>query len=287
MNYQETALKHYSKGFVQKEIADFCRGKWTAVHCMGEGGNLIFRRYLDGKPITINDASDVSKLLSMLSFKLRSIYATANVYSSMEQLSRGTQTFYDASLCTPTWDLDGPLSSWRETITVAREIVSFLESQGIEKSVYIKWSGNGCHVHIHEQALSRDILSRAHPLDFAYAIVEYVNLKLSPKIVENFTGVRVENRMDAGRVFTCPLSLHRTLDVVCVCMKPNELDAFSPEWIQPLDFKHNVDWREFKKGEADELALKAYSMVGGYSIRRNKRRVKRLDEQINEWLQRF
>ncbi|MEM2320030.1 MAG: hypothetical protein QXQ63_04740, partial [Candidatus Bathyarchaeia archaeon] len=70
---------------------------------------------------------------------------------------------------------------------------------------------------------------------------------------------------------------------------PNELDRFSPEWIQPSNFRHNTDWREFIKGEADELALKAYSMVGGYPAwkRYRKRKNKKLDEQINEWLKKF
>ncbi|MEM2806510.1 MAG: hypothetical protein QXK86_06660 [Candidatus Bathyarchaeia archaeon] len=289
MSLRETALKHYLKVFVQREIADFCKGRWTAVHCINGEGNLVFRRYMGGEPITIREVDDIPKLLNKLNFQVRSIYATANKYRLMGQLDESSPVLSSVSFCTPTWDLDASLSNWPETIAAAREIVSFVESLGVEKSVYIKWSGNGCHIHIHEQAISEETLSKAHPLDFAYAIVEYVNMKLSSKIAEKFAGIHVENRMDAGRVFTCPLSLHRVLDVVCVCIKPNELDRFSPEWIQPSNFRHNTDWREFIKGEADELALKAYSMVGGYPAwkRYRKRKNKKLDEQINEWLKKF
>lgn len=119
-------------------------------------------------------------------------------------------------------------------------------------------------------------------------MVEYVRIRLEAEMVEELTswGVRVENKMDLGRVFTCPLSLHRTLDVVCVCMKPQELEEFSPEWIRPEKFRHNYDWRDFKKGEADELALKSLEYIGGYPLirRRKTRKTKKIDQQIMEWL---
>lgn len=136
----------------------------------------------------------------------------------------------------PTWDIDGILSNWNETITIAKEIVSFLDNRGIEKSIYLKWSGNGCHIHINEEAFSDALLKRHHPLDLAYAVVEYVNSKLSQKFRELSAqrGTVVENKMDPTRVFTSPLSLHRELDVVCICMKPDQLNDFSPQWISPL-----------------------------------------------------
>jgi hypothetical protein len=71
-------------------------------------------------------------------------------------------------------------------------------------------------------------------------------------------------------------------------MKLNELDGFSLKWIQPDSFRHNVKWREFTRGEADKLALKAYETAGGYltSIKAGKReKTKGLDQLINEWLQ--
>ncbi|MEM3874672.1 MAG: hypothetical protein QXU45_06015 [Candidatus Bathyarchaeia archaeon] len=288
-NLQNLAVEHYSRADVQKEIAEFCKGRWMAVHCIDESGKLVFRRYLGGKPMAIKSEEDFATLLKRLRNTARAFYATANKYPTIDSVE--DVDFSKAYRCTPTWDIDGTLQNWRETITVAKEILSILESEGVEKSAYVKWSGNGCHIHIHEEAISESVISKAHPLDFAYAIVEYVNTKAAPKIIESLKAdnVRVENRMDAGRVFTCPLSLHRQLDVVCVCLKPNQVDDFSPEWIKPSNFRHSPAWRDFQKGEADTLATKAYQTVGGYPapLRMRKPKGKRLDQQINEWLQKF
>lgn len=113
-----------------------------------------------------------------------------------------------------------------------------------------------------------------------------MRIRLEAEMVELTSwGMRVENKIDPGRVFTCPLSLHRTLDVVCVCMKPKEPEEFSPGWIRPEKFRHNMDWRNFKKGEADKLALRAFEIIGSYPIyRKRTRKTRKLDEQIIEWL---
>ncbi|MEM2104468.1 MAG: hypothetical protein QW717_06225 [Candidatus Bathyarchaeia archaeon] len=238
--------------------------------------------------MTIKGVDDVSKLLEMLNFQVRSIYATANKYNSLNSVE-GFSNPSNIARCTPTWDIDSLLPNWRETLAVAKHIVAFLEGEGVQNSVYLKWSGNGCHIHIHEEAISETALSKAHPLDLAYALVEYVNINVLREIDEklNVKGLNVENRMDVGRVFTCPLSLHRNLDVICICLKPNEIDSFSLEWIQPESFRHNTHWRDFVSGEADKLALKAYETVGGYSMLKagKKRATKRLNQQINKWLQ--
>lgn len=283
MNSLETTIKHYSKTQVQEEIADFCRGRWAALHLVDEKGRLLFRRYLHGRPVTIQSPEDVQKLIEKFGQRVRSIYATANVYKFNTQPTAYKPSLEDVIACTPTWDIDNDPTRWRDTIEIAREIVTILEEYGIKESTYIKWSGRGCHVHIHEQAISPKILKEAHPLDFAYAIVEYVNMKIAER--HSVANLKIENKMDAGRVFTCPLSLHRELNVVCICMKPNDLDNFSLEWIKPDDFRHNLNWRVFITGEADDLAMKAYKLVGGYPLRGSKKeRKKKLDEQIIEWL---
>jgi hypothetical protein len=288
MSRPQLASEHYSRAEVQKEIAEFCKGRWMAAHCIEESGKLIFRRYIGGKPMAVKGEKDFATLLKGLNNRGRAFYATANKYHTIERVE--DVDISKAYRCTPTWDIDGKLQNWRETIAAARQILSTLENEGVKKSVYLKWSGNGCHIHVHEEAISEKVLSKAHPLDFAYAIVEYVNMKALPKTIEslNAEGVQVENRMDAGRVFTCPLSLHRQLNVVCVCLKLDELDGFSPVWIQPSNFKHNPAWRGFQKGEADTLAMKAYEAVGGYPApSRGRLKGKRLDQQINEWLRKF
>ncbi|MCS7120897.1 MAG: hypothetical protein NZ952_06840 [Candidatus Bathyarchaeota archaeon] len=199
-----------------------------------------------------------------------------------------TYDFSNIQYCTPTWDVDSILSNWQVTIRTAKEIINILESFGVRKSLYIKWSGNGCHIHLHERSLSPSILEHHHPFDLAFSIVEYVKAKLTAKISEYSPKdeIRVENKMDLARVFTCPLSLHRKLDVSCICMKPNQLDEFTPEWLAPDRFRHNLTWREFIEGEADELAESAYSAIGGYQLlsRRRKRKTMPLDRQIIKWL---
>ncbi len=284
--------EHYSRPEVQREIYDFCRGRWVALHHVDSSGNLIFRRYLRGKPIKMRDPDDLTRLGAD---SLRSVYATANVYNRLQVV----EDVYDPlniAYCTPTWDIDSNLSRWKETLAVAKEIVYFLNDWGIEKSIYIKWSGNGCHVHINERGISEDIL-RDHnqgrnPLDLAYAITEYTVSKLSLKILELSSNgrIKVENKMDPTRVFTCPLSLHRELDAVCICMKPEEIDEFTPKWISPQNFRHNPGWREFRKGEVDSLAEAAHAAIGGYPLkfrRRFGRTKKPLDKQILEWLKKF
>jgi hypothetical protein len=284
---QGLVQEHYSRPEVEREIADYCRGRWVAAHCIDERGGLVFRRYMAQKPMVIEGVEGLSALFERLGGRLRSIYATANRYREIRDIG-DVSDLDNISLCTPTWDIDSTLSNWRETIRVADGILRILGDEGVRESVYLKWSGNGCHIHIHEMALSDEALKKANPLDLAYATVEYVKIRLEAEMAEELTswGIRVENKMDPGRVFTCPLSLHRTLDVVCVCMKPWELWEFSPEWIRPGNFRHNEDWRGFKRGEADQLAIKSLEQIGGYPLTRTRktRKTKKLDQQIMEWL---
>jgi hypothetical protein len=203
LNSQNLAEEHYSRADVQKEIADFCAGRWVAAHCINEKGELIFRRYFKGKPLAIRGENDVPKILKKLGFQVRTLYATANKYCSINQ-AEDVSTFSNIVRCTPTWDIDGTLSNWRETIIVAKEVVKFLENEGVKNSVYVKWSGNGCHIHIHEEALSEAALNRAHPLDLAYAIVEYVNINVLPNISENLNLGNCARRKQNG----CGKSFH-------------------------------------------------------------------------------
>ncbi|MEM2110431.1 MAG: hypothetical protein QXX08_00955 [Candidatus Bathyarchaeia archaeon] len=277
--------EYYSRPNVQTEIYEFCKGRWVALHCVNESGKLVFRRYAERKPIKVDDSRNLLKFLK--NCKTRSIYATANVYGVIRRF----EDVYDISnirYCTPTWDIDSTISNWQKTVTIAKEIVFFLNSQGIEKSTYIKWSGNGCHVHIHEKAFSKTLLEKYHPLDLAYSLVEYVNSKLALRFLEMSSGeIAVENKMDPTRVFTCPLSLHRELDAVCICMKPEQLDDFTLDWINPQNFRHNTSWRDFRTGEIDELAERAYKSIGGYSAysKRRHKKTKPIDKQIMEWLE--
>jgi len=281
------AREHYSRPNVQKEIIDFCRNRWAAAHYIDSEGNMIFRRYSRGKPLRIDNTEDFSKIMTLKGYVLRSIYATANVYWKSESI----EEVYDLTnirRCSAVWDIDGKLSKWRKTLKVAEEIIAFLNDRGVEKSVFLKWSGNGCHIHIHEEAFSEDLLKKHHPLDLAYALVEYVNSKVLPRLREILMKekIEVENKIDPTRVFTCPLSLHRELNVVCICFRSEDIEEFTPEWINPSRFRHDPSWRRFMRGEADEIAEDAYKTMGGYPLKR--RRIRRktmpLDKQIIKWL---
>lgn len=280
------ASEHYLRSNVQREIIDFCRGRWVAVHYISPSEELILRRYTSGRPMKIEGKGDLERLSGPM---VRSFYATANVYAKIEEVS----DVYDQEniiYCTPTWDIDCDLPRWRTTLKIARKIIDFLGDWGIRESVYVKWSGNGCHVHINERSISEALLEKYGPLNLAYAVVEYVNTKISRDLIELLVegGAKIENKMDPTRIFTCPLSLHRELDVVCVCIKPEDLDKFTPEWINPQDFRHDPEWRAFREGEADRLAEAAYRAVGGYPFkpRGRRRKTKPLDKQIMKWLQR-
>jgi hypothetical protein len=281
------AAQHYSRPEVEEEVASYAKDRWVAIHCelMHERGRRLLVRYGRGRPLKVEAPSDVGALLASLRrLRPRTFYASSNLYLKLES---ELDVHHPANVyaCTPCWDVDNELQGWRDTLRLCEELVSLLEKEGVSKSVSIFWSGRGAHVRVHHLALSPELRSRIHPFDASYAVVEYVARKLSAIHVGQPTsrGPRVENRMDPQRVFTCPLSLHRELDAVCVCVPLNKLWGFDPSWTSPSAYRHSGEWRRFEEGEADELALKAHEVVGGYPLRprrARRRRFARLDEAI-------
>ncbi len=281
------ASTHYAKPEVIREILTFSRDRWVAAYYT-DGS---FRRYGDGGfPLILRKLKDFEKLKAFRGATLRTVYASAKVY---RRINAKEDVYDDQNIaaCTPSWDVDNVLSDWRMTVEAAEIIVDFLRDMGIEESLYIKWSGEGCHIHVHEKALSEEASSKFNPFDVAYAVVEYVILKTSPLLAEltsRSPNLKVENLMDPQRVFTCPLSLHRALDVVCVCIAPSALRDFNPSWINPTTFKHYDYWKSFREGELDQLAEKALAVVGPYPARRRKtRKHPPLDRQITDTLKRL
>lgn len=278
---EEVVARHYSRPEVKEELASYSKDRWVALHCeqRDEEGRRLFIRYDAGRPLRIDGASDVEKLLARFAkFRPRTFYASSNLYS---QLGRAP-SIADVYACTPCWDVDNELQGWRDTLRVCEELVSILDKEGVSKSVSVFWSGQGAHVRVHHLALSPEARARIHPLSAAYAMVEYVMRKLSPAHSTALRGgPRVENKMDVQRVFTCPLSLHRGLDVVCVCIPLNKLQDFDLSWVEPGRYRHSREWDRYEEGEADELAARAYEAVGGYPLRaRRRRRYERVDEAI-------
>ncbi|RLF15436.1 MAG: hypothetical protein DRJ97_03940 [Thermoprotei archaeon] len=287
--------RHYLREEVREEIADYARDRWVGLHCQArdEKGRMLLVRYTEGRrPLTIREKGDVLKALQKYSrLRPRTFYASSNLYWKMER-EGDVASLANVKACTPCWDIDNTFDSWRSTITACQEIVSALDKMGVAKSVSVYWSGEGAHVRIHHEAFSPELRSKIHPLDLAFAVVEFIARKVEPKIIEEQVKsegkLKVENKMDPQRLFTCPLSLHRELDVVCVCIPLNKLSSFDPEWVRPDVYRHSRDWRRFEVGEADELAQRAYEAVGGYPRavggRCRRRKYRRVDEAIKSSL---
>ncbi|MGQ9479331.1 MAG: hypothetical protein ACUVQ0_04815 [Thermoproteota archaeon] len=260
-------LDYYSKPLVKTEIFNYGRGRWIAIEGSSQG--RVFVRYgKSDKPLKLEEPDDVIKLLRSFWFlKPRTLYGSLNKYkviSEKEDVENTSNILYTTS----TWDIDNEVERWQETIGICKIILQKLEEEGITKSAYLKWSGRGCHIHVSEEAFSEDFLKRHHPLDVAFAIVEYVIREIKPELSSlNFEKAKVENKVDIKRVFTLPLSLHRELNYSCVCFTPEDVDSFDLSWADPEQPKHKPAYEKFEVGEADELAEKALSSVGGYFSR--------------------
>mgnify|MGYP001059452827 CR=1 FL=1 len=269
-SYEGIVVAHYSRREVQEEIAKFSKSRWVALHCELQNASgrpflLRYRRTRRTKePLTIDAPDDIPALLKRFEkLRPRTFYASASVYKSFASPEH-VRSIDNVASCLPTWDIDNVIDKWETTITVLKEIVDFLDKEGVSKSVFLKWSGNGAHVHIHEKAFSPELLQKINPLDVAYAIVEYVNGKLRSRYLEiaekyGAKELRIENEMDPQRVFTCPLSLHRKLDVVAVCFSLDNINSFYLDWVSVEHYCHWNGWNKFETGEADSLAQKALS----------------------------
>ena len=259
-------LKYYQREDVVREIVDYSKSRWVSIECESQQGRRIFLRYwAKGKlPLRINSAGDISKILGRFKgLKPRSIYATIHLYKSLSNVDDPSSIEYT----TPIWDIDVATSDWEAALKAAAIIVEILRDEGVTESVFLKWSGRGVHVHLHEKAFSEKLREKIHPLDLAFAAVEYVRVKAEKRLSAAHIGtesLKIENEMDIKRVFTVPMSLHRILDRVCVCFKPEDIANFTLDWVNPDNPRHSREWRHYVEGEADNLGVKAFRQVGGY-----------------------
>ncbi|RLF08554.1 MAG: hypothetical protein DRJ64_00825 [Thermoprotei archaeon] len=284
--------EYYANITVLRELVRFLKSRWVAIHCERrlKDGRHILIRYRKGKPIKIDSISDIISLIKRLKgLRPRTFYGTVNIYRRI--LSREDVQDYleNVIACTPTWDIDSRLEWWRDTLKVGKLIVEELNRENVRECVWLKWSGNGLHVHLNEKAFSPEVIKRYGALNVSYSVVDYIIKRVLPSINKLFSlsgkEIKVENLIDPQRVFTAPLSLHRELPVSCVAFKPYEIDEFSFEWVNPLKFRHNMKWDECKIGEADSLALKAIRVIGGYPLMRKSSTVKR--ERVEQRLLRY
>ncbi|MHA1616223.1 MAG: hypothetical protein ACTSX9_02835 [Candidatus Njordarchaeales archaeon] len=280
---------YYAKPFVRQEIYEFSKNRWVAIHCKAKdkSGRQVLIRYLKNKPLVINKPEDIGVIMNRFrALKPRTFYATANIYKDLSTKDKVLDYYNNVIAKTPTWDIDSSIEQWDWTLKVGEIIVEALAREGVTESVYLKWSGNGLHIHIHEKAFSNNVYAEIKPLDLAYAVVEYI-LKKFRKDIEKISErapkpIKVENLMDPQRVFTAPMSLHRELDVVCVAFKPDEMGDFNLSWVDPRKPRHNPNWRKFVEGEADELARKAFKEIGPYTIKSESVKLREIEERIQE-----
>lgn len=275
-------LEHYNRNDVLEEIIKFSKDRWLAFLI----DNKIFKRYQNKIPLKADNIDELKNLI--IKFKPRSIFASINLYKKLE--NKNDLELNNIYSCTPTIDIDNDIKNWKATIKIVEEIVYLLDKFNIKKSIIIKWSGNGCHLHLNHKAISESITKKYHPLDLAYAVVEFIIRKIEPKVFENkkeLKELKIENKIDAKRVFTAPLSLHRELDVVCICISLNDLKNFDISWTAINNFKHFKDWDRFDVGELDELLEIAYREIGPRSLKRYKRKYPPVDEQIRQFLDKY
>ena len=262
------SFKHYLREDVASEISKFCKGRWVALESLSRRGRRIFHRYWDGeRPLTISNPVDVKKILNRFRYSVpRTFYASANIYRRLERkedLQRQDNILYS----TPSWDIDGSLNEIDLIKEAAEILIERLRKHGVERSLYLIWSGRGIHLHLNEKAISERIW-KTDPLRISFSIVEYILrearddlIKLCERSKDPERRLKLENIMDIQRVFTAPLSLHRELDLVAVTIDPEKLDEFDLSWADPHNFKYWKDWDGFSEGEADELAEKALEAV--------------------------
>lgn len=282
-------LEHYRRDDVAGEIAEFAKGRWLALEGQGEGGK-VFVRWWRGKPLAVSSPAEFKALIESFSGAgIRSVYATACVYGKVAS-REDVEDPGNVVAATPSWDIDASLEEWEAAIEAAKLIVKFLEERGVRESVYLKWSGEGVHVHVHEGALSRRVLELADPLAVARALVEYTIRKLEGELralTAKWPVLKVENLIDPKRVFTAPLSVHRRVDKVAVCFKPESIDSFDPSWADLGSFKHDPRWREHREGEADGLAIEALKALPALQGPLSRVRVERVEREEGGKLGRF
>ena len=281
----EKVLEYYSRDLVIEEILEYCKNRWVALEIKSSKERIFFRyQWRNGPPLSFTTKDSLKNYVKKYA-KLtpRTFYASVNVYRNLSR-KEDVEQLDNIIKATPIWDVDGSLSNIKLTLSAAEIIVNELERYGLSRSTYLKWSGRGLHIHVNENAFSEDLLKEYHPLDIAYSTVEYILKRTWDKIAvlaKDVTSLerpfKVENKIDIQRVFTTPLSLHRELDLVAVCFKPDSIKDFDISWANPESPKHDSRWKNYVEGEGDQLARTAIAEVGGYF---QKYREKALEETV-------
>ena len=280
-------LEHYKKGEVRREIAYFCRKRWVALF-----GKRVVRYDEKGAPLCIERPNQVIELLKRFSLmEPRSIHATSATFLNLSQ-REDVESETNVISYTPYWDIDNDRTKWKATVEIAQGILDSLEREGISNSVYVMWTGRGMHVNLNQGSISPEITRKYGALDAAWAIVEYIIEKITDKL-QNIREkhkafeLRVDNEIKPKNLFSVPLSLHRKVNSVVICIRPDDLSSFNPSWSNPSFFKHSTDWRIFSIGEADNLVKKAINIYGGYPYPRRRgyrRKEPKVEDMLRKWM---
>jgi hypothetical protein len=85
----------------------------------------------DTVPLTIIQPPDVLIIMKRFErLRPRTFYASAAAYRELGRPEH-VKTFGNIISCTPTWDVDNAPEKWEATIVAAKEIVDFLNQEGI------------------------------------------------------------------------------------------------------------------------------------------------------------
>jgi len=232
-------------------------------------------RWLGDKPLTVSTYSDLTELFNRFwIITPRSVYGSIEVYARLEKRSDVVEGYWsNVIFATPFIDID--IVDESRVNSVYKYVVGVVEAlyqivcveHGVCESVYVLWTGAGAHFRFNEKGFSRDIYGEHHPVKVAYAVSEYTirsaKTAVEKIIQESGNAVKVENIIAPKRVFTAPLSLHRSLDYVAVAFKPEATGEFTLDWCDPQKPRHDPSaWRRFKQSELDDYAREALKKLG-------------------------
>ncbi len=263
-------VAHYSREEVAREIAWYSRRRWLAI----VDSRGVWRRWRGDEPIRVEEPGDVAGIARELG--ARSFYASIEVYRRLEAKHDVSENYdLNVEAATPLIDIDlideESLAGWPFAVRAARAAVEALKELGVERSVYLLWSGAGFHVRVNEAAVNWDSID-VRPVDAAFALAELV-IRLARSGLEEAVkasggAVKIENVVRPRGVATAPLSLHRRVDRVAVAMKPEDLDLFTPTWSEPYSYRHDPEaLRRYERGEADDAIARALREVPQGSTR--------------------
>jgi hypothetical protein len=179
----------------------------------------------------------------------------------------------------------------------AEMLVEELRQHGIE-NISVKFSGNrGFHIGVRGEAFPEKIgdedYSKLYP-HLARGIVDYIRNNLEERLIseaENrgfsdqistddgkdpFQVADIENDWGQRHLFRMPYSLHDTSGLVSLPIEPEEIMDFEKKdaEIEKVDFETDF-LKEFKKGEASNLAVQALDFVEDRREERKKERIEK------------